>query len=41
MTEEIFDVLNNAEKYPNDYNLRARIYTQETNKKIGEALNNF
>lgn len=40
-TEEIFAVLKNAEKYPNDYNLRARIYTQETNKKIGETLNNF
>lgn len=39
--EEIMGVMNNAYDYPEDYNLTARIYTQETNKRIGEALKNF
>jgi len=39
--DEIIGVMRNAYDYPEDYNLTARIYTQETNKKIGEALKNF
>jgi hypothetical protein len=39
--EEIYAVLHNTRKYPDDYNLTARLYTQETKKRIGEVLNDF
>jgi hypothetical protein len=39
--DELTAVLDNAEEYPDDYNLTARTYTQKTNKEIGDILQDF
>lgn len=39
--DELIGVLDNAEEYPDDYNLTARTYTQKTDEKLGEILQNF